>query len=332
MVMARMKGLFVLGSYAFQTIYGEETRAEIGEIIEIAAPPMTAGQAQEDPSVLADCQILLSGWGAPVLDEAFLAAAPKLKLLLYGAGSVRGCVTDAMWDRGIRVSTAVAANAVPVAEYTLALILLGLKRFWQQAEAYRTGVQRPIQVAGAYGSTVGLVSLGTIGRLVCERLRPFDLSIIAYDPFLKPEQARALGVELVGLDEVFSRADVVSLHIPNLAETRGMITGRQVAAMKPDAVLINSARGAVVAESELADALERRPDIWAVLDVTIHETREADAPLLRLPNVIRTPHIAGSQAAECRRMGRFMADELKRYLAGAPLVHEVTRERARIMA
>lgn len=330
--MAKRKGLFVLGRDAFQVIYGEKARADIGRLIDIGAAALTPDQVQADPSVLAGCEVLLSGWGGPVLDEAFLKAAPDLKLFLYGAGSVRGCVTDAMWDRGIRVCTAVAANAVPVSEYTLALILLGLKRFWQQAEAYRTGTRRPIHVAGAYGSTVGLVSLGTIGRLVCERLKPFDVKLVAYDPFLKPQQAQALGVELVGLDEVFARADVVSLHIPNLPETRGMITGAHVAAMKPDAVLINSARGAVVREEELAAALERRPDVWAVLDVTLHENREADAPLLRLPNVIRTPHIAGSQAAECQRMGRTMADELQRYLDGAPLVHEVSRERARIMA
>ena len=330
--MAKPIGVFVLGRDSFERIYGEEMRAEAARLLTLAAPPLTPGEAKADPSVLAGCGVLLSGWGAPLLDEAFLAAAPRLRLFLYGAGSVRGCVTDAVWARGIRVCTAVAANAVPVAEYTLAAILLGLKRFWQQAEAYRTGAGRPIQVAGAYGSTVGLVSLGTIGRLVCQRLKPFDVKVIAYDPFLKPEQARALGVELVPLDDVFTRADVVSLHIPNLPETRGMITGAHVAAMRRDAVLINSSRGAVIREEELAAALERRPDLWAVLDVTTGETLAADAPLLRLPKVVRTPHIAGSQAAECRRMGRFLIDELTRYLAGEPLAHEVTRERVRVMA
>lgn len=330
--MAKPSAAFILRTDAFERIYGDELRAEVAQLLTLVAPPLTSEQVKADPSLLAECEVLLSGWGAPLLDEAFLAAAPRLRLFLYGAGSVRGCVTDAVWTRNIRVCTAVTGNAVPVAEYTLALILLGLKRFWQQAEAYRSGVKRAIQMAGGYGSTVGLVSLGTIGRLVCERLKPFDINVIAYDPFIKPAQARELGVELVSLDDVFSRADVVSLHIPNLPETRGMITGAHVAAMRPDAVLINSARGAVVREEELVATLAQRPDLWAVLDVTVGETLRADAPLMRLPNVIRTPHIAGSQGAECRRMGRYMVDDLRRYLAGEPLVYELTRARAQIMA
>jgi len=253
--------------------------------------------------------------------------------LLYGAGTVRGVVTDAMWDAGVRVSTAVAGNGIPVAEYTLGAILLGLKRFWQQADVYR-GIlpASAVHVAGGFESTVGLVSLGTIGRRVCELLKPFDLRVIAHDPFATEAEARQLGVTLVSLDEVFARGDVVSLHIPNLEATRGMVTGAHVRSMKPGAVLINTARGAVVREDEMASVLASRPDLYAVLDVTLHENPEADAPLLKLPNVIRTPHIAGSQGNECRRLGRMMLDELARYARGEPLMHEVTRERAAVMA
>jgi phosphoglycerate dehydrogenase-like enzyme len=331
--MAGTKALYILRPEAREMIYGADEQRDISRLVDVYAPPLTAADVAARPEILQPCEVIFSGWGAPRMDEAFLAAAPNLKALFYGAGSIRGAVTDACWDRGLLVTSAVAANAVPVAEYTLAVMLLGLKRFWQQAEAYHAGRPRQsITIAGAYRSTVGLVSLGTIGRLVCGLLKPFDVRIVAYDPFAKPADAAALGVELVSLDEVFARADVVSLHTPNLPETRGLITGAHIGAMKPSAVFINTARGAVVREDELAAALAARPDLWAVLDVTVGESPEADAPLLRLPNVTRTPHIAGSQAGECRRMGRYMVEELTRYLAGEPLRYGITRERARIMA
>lgn len=327
------KGAFVLGAGALDRIYGAEEQADAARLIELVAPPLTGEEAQAHPERLAEADVLLSGWGAPRLDAAFLAATPRLKLLLYGAGSVRGTVTDAMWERGIQVSSAVSMNAIPVTEYTLAMILFGLKRGWQQERMYRSGQTRDqVIVAGAYGGTVGLVSLGTIGRLLCERLRAFDMHVVAYDPWVKPEVAAALHVEMCSLEDVFRRGDVVSLHTPNLPETQGMITGAHLASMKPWSVFINSARGAVVREAEMAATLAQRPDLHAVLDVTIGETPAADAPLLRLSNVTRTPHIAGAMGPECRRMGRFMIAELERWLHGAPLVGGVTREQARIMA
>ena len=324
-----MKGAIVLSTGGLELVYGPEERAEIGRMIELVAPPLTAEQARARLAELAGVEVLFSGWGAPVLDAAFLAAVPRLRLLLYGAGSVRGIVTDAAWDRGILVTTAAPVNAQPVAEYTLAAILFGLKRGWQQERAYRSGADRAaIAVPGAAGATVGLVSLGAVGRRVCALLHGFDVRIVAYDPFAAAEP----GVELVALEEVFRRADVVSLHTPNLPETQGMVTGAHIASMQPWAVFINSSRGAVVREAELAAALARRPDLHAVLDVTVTERPDGDGPLLALPNVTRTPHIAGSMGPECRRMGRFMVDELRRYLRGEPLQGGVTRERARIMA
>ena len=326
-------GAIILSSWGLDAIYGAEGVAEIGRRVALAAPPLTREAALAQPGVLAGVEVLFSGWGAPKLDADFLAAAPRLRVLLYGAGSVRDTVTDAMWERGILVSSAVSINAIPVAEYTLATVLYGLKRGWQLERLYRGGDARgAVAVPGACGSTVGLVSLGMVGRLVCERLRPFDVRVIAYDPFVRPEDARALNVELCTLEEVFRRADVVSLHTPNLPETLGLITGALLASMKPWGVFINTARGAVVREAEMAEALARRPDLHAVLDVTVTETPAADAPLLQLPNVTRTPHIAGAMGPECRRMGRFMLDELGRYERGEPLQGDVSRERARIMA
>ncbi len=331
--MTRVKGLFVLDSGAREKIYGEAGVRAAETWMEPLAAPMTPKDVLANPAILKECEVILSGWGGPLLDANFIRHAPVLKMFLYGAGSVRGNVTDAMWEAGVRVSTAVVANGVPVSEYTLATILLGLKRFWQQADVYRGILPADaVKIAGGYESVVGLVSLGTIGRRVCELLKPFELKIIACDPFATEADAAKLGVTLVSLDEVFSTSDVVSLHIPNLEETRGMITGAHLATMKPGAVLINTARGAVIREDEMACVLAARKDLYAILDVTIRENPADDAPLLKLPNVIRTPHIAGAQGNECRRMGRIMLDELGRYARGELLQHEVSRARAAVMA
>jgi phosphoglycerate dehydrogenase-like enzyme len=330
----KLKGLFLLNTGAYDQIYGEPERAAIAELVDIVAPPQTAESVRENPAVLADVDVIFSGWGMARLDEAFLAVAPKLKAVFYGAGSIKGFATDAAWERGIIITSAYAANAVPVTEYTLAAITFGLKQAWyyiigaKQAGTYPPGKPVP----GGYGSTVGLISLGMIGRMVAERLKAYDLHVIAYDPYVTAEAGAALGVEMVTLDEIFRRADIASLHTPLLPETVGMITGAHLAAMKPGATFVNTARGAVVREQEMIAVLQQRPDLYAVLDVTYPEPPEPGSPLYSLPNVILTPHIAGSLDAECRRMGQYMVEELQRYIAGKPLQWAITRERARIMA
>lgn len=288
----------------------------------------------EKKDLLRETELIFSGWGGPRIDADFLAAAPKLKAVFYGAGTIRGIVTESFWERGVRITSAYAANAVPVAEFTLSQILFALKRGWYYVTGIRQsgGYLSHISVPGCYGSTVGIVSLGMIGRKVVELLQPFDLRIIAYDPFVSAETAAKIGVELCSLEEVFRRADVVSLHTPWLPETEGLITGEHFLAMKRDATFINTARGAIVREIEMIGVLQERPDICAVLDVTHPEPPVPGSPLYTLPNVILTPHIAGSMGRECQRMGRYMVDELHRFLHGEPMLWEITKEKAAIMA
>ena len=277
--------------------------------------------------------MILSGWGSAVYTAELLAAAPKLKAVFYGAGSIKYLVTDAFWGRGIQITSAYAANGTSVTELTLGHILLGLKSTWQHVTLCRQErrfVRLP--VAGAFESTVGLVSLGMIGRMVTERLHSFDVKVIAYDPYVTPEQGKSMNVEMVPLEEVFRRADVVSLHTPWLPVTENLVRGSHLALMKPYTTFINTSRGAVVCEAEMIEVLKGRPDLVAVLDVTYPEPPAPDSPLFSLPNVVLTPHIAGSMRNECRRQGRLMVDELKRYLAGQPLEFGITRERAAIMA
>ncbi len=330
-----MRALYILSDYCYNIIYGQEERDDIAALVEVYAPQQTPESVRENPDILHDADIIMSGWGGPKMDEQFLAAAPNLKAFFYGAGSVKGLLSDAFWQRGILVTSAWAANAVPVAEYALSQVLFCLKHGWQFALGIKRDGAFPSPrgwVPGAYGTTVGIISLGMIGRKMCELLKPFDVKVIAYDPFASRDDAEALNVELCSLDDIFRRSDVVSLHTPLLDVTRGMITGEHFASMKEGASFINTSRGAVVREPEMIEVLQRRPDLFAVLDVTSPEPPEPGSPLYTMPNVILTPHIAGSMDGECRRMGRYMVEELRRFLNGEPLKYGVTREMAARLA
>lgn len=281
-----------------------------------------------------DAEVIIGTWGIPTLDRDQLAALPSLKAVFYAAGSVKHFMTEAAWERGVVVCSAWQANSVPVAEYSLGTILLSLKRFWHFSRMSRSSIvsQDGLFVPGAYRSKVGLVSLGAVGRATARLLARFDVSVLAYDPYLHSEQAGELGVTLVSLQELFSKCDVVSLHTPRLAETEGMVSGPLIASMKEGATLINTSRGAVIAENELIEVLAQRPDLTAVLDVTVSEPPPMDSALRSLPNVVLTPHIAGSLQGECARMGRWMAEELQRYCSGEPLRFALNRQLVERMA
>lgn len=326
--MSRRRGLFILDEDALQMIYGPQELRDLEASIDFVASPQTRKTIADNPGLLRDVECIFSGWGAPTVNAQFLNSAPQLKAIFYGAGSTGYFLTEHAWERGVVVTSASAANAVPVAEYTLAAIIFSLKHGWSlmcQARRERTFPDRN-GAPGCYGSIVGLVSLGITARTLLKFLRPFDLKVIAYDPFVTPEEAAALGVELVTLDEIFQRSHVVSIHTPLLTETHGMITGAHISSMRQGAALINTARGPIIREAEMLRVLARRPDLHAVLDVTATEPPPSSSPLYSLRNVMLTPHIAGSVGAECRRMGRYMVEELHRYLAGEPLRWQITRD------
>lgn len=330
-----MKALYLLPASSFNLIYGPDERRDIARCVTLLHPDaIEPDAALTRRDLLAEVEIIFSGWGAPVLDDAFLAAAPRLKAFFYGAGSIRGLVTDAFWAKRIPITSSWAANAVPVAEFTLAEILFSLKRGWSYARQVKDQKSYPrrFTVPGAYGSTVGIISLGMIGRRVCEHLKAFDVQVIAFDPYASADLAQTLGVRLEDLSTVFRQADVVSLHTPWIKETEGLITGAHFESMKPGATFINTARGAVVRETEMIEVLERRPDLTAVLDVTHPEPPAPGSPLYTLPNVVLTPHIAGSMDHECRRMGRYVVEDLQRFLKGKPLKWQVSRELAARLA
>ncbi len=334
--MSKLKAAFILHKRHYPNIYDTEQRARVDRLVDVVCEPLSRDDVAEFPEKLHGVEVILSGWGAPLMDAAFFEHASELKAVFYGAGSVRSFVTRDFWERDLVLTSSWAANAVPVAEYTVAQIVLSLKNIWRisrlihREKAYEPGEVIPSR--GAYGTTVGILSLGMIGKMVCGRLKEYDVKVIAHDPMVDQSGIRELGAEPVDLDTVFRDADVVSLHTPLLDSTHRMIRGRHFASMKPWATFINTARGAVVHEKELIEVLRTRNDLTAILDVTDPEPPSEDSPLFDLPNVVMTPHIAGSNGNELRRLGRYAVDELERWVHGEPLQWRITREAAEIMA
>jgi phosphoglycerate dehydrogenase-like enzyme len=286
--------------------------------------------------VLAGTELLITGWGCPPVDEAVLAAAPRLRAIAHTAGSVRGHVTDACWERGIEVSSAAAANALPVAEYTVAMILLTGKKVLESARAYATDRTRvdwlhPDPGRGNYRRTVGILSASLIGRRVIELLRPYDMEILLHDPYVSGEEAAALGVRPVSLPRLFAACDVVSVHTPLLPATRGLVGRELLDALRPDATLINTSRGAVLDQDALTEAV-LAGRIRAVLDVTEPEVLPREHPLWDCENALITPHIAGSQGNELRRLADLTVSEVARWASGAGFAHPVRRERLAFLA
>ena len=332
--MRQPNALFILDPFHFDAFYGPAERDDLRRLTRLPEYCYSREMIAATPGLLADVDLIYSGWGAPCLDEAFLNAAPNLKAFFYAGGSIKGFVTEAFWERNIPITSAFNVNAVPVAEFALAQIILSQKWVWKFNQQMRDRHGSPCdgQPPGLYGRTVAIISLGTIGRLVVEKLRHFDVRIIACDPFTSTEEALKLGVELVSLEEAFATADVVSLHTPLLEETIGMIDGRLLSSMKMGAVFINTARGKLIKETEMIDVLKQRGDLFALLDVTTEEPPHKDSSLYTLPNVRLTPHIAGSTGSEIRRMGRCMVEEVERFLKGEPLKWQITQEREKILA
>jgi len=323
----KTKALFLLDEGCQKNVYGPCERKRLEASISTPFLFHTKDTVWEHPDDLAEAECIFSSWGMPPCDEAFLAAAPNLKAIFYAAGSVRHFVTDALWRRGIVVSSTNSALSVSVAEFTLAQILLSLKSMWRQAADSRAE-RRMVQhiPSGTYDSVVGLIAFGAVARHLLTLMRAFHFRVIVYDPFLSEEEARRLRVDRVSLEELFETADVVSLHAPYLPETAGMIRGHHFTRMKRGATFINTARGAVVNEQEMIEVLVRRPDLYALLDVTHPEPPAPSSPLFDLPNVLVTPHIAGALGTECRRLGSMAVDEFERYRKGNALLGQVREE------
>jgi phosphoglycerate dehydrogenase-like enzyme len=323
----RPAALFALGAHYIPDLFPPRSMHRLQRLVRIDET-VVAERFDTDAirAALASAEFLITGWGCPPITAAVLDAAPRLRAILHTAGSVKAHVTPECWERGLAVTSAASANAVPVAEYTLAAILFAGKDVFRLRDQFHA--DRHFTVAevhagvGNYCRTVGVIGASRIGRRVIELLRPFDLEVYLFDPYVDAVTAAQLGARLVDLDTLLRTCDIVSVHAPATPETHGLVGAEQLALMRDGATLINTARGELVDTEALIKHLEAAR-LYAVLDVTEPEPLPADSPLWELPNVFLTPHIAGSHGNELARMGDCIIDELERILDGRPFAHAI---------
>lgn len=262
----------------------------------------------------ADAAILRS---ATAIDAELIAAAPRLKVIARAGVGVDNIDLDAATRHGVAVVNTPTGNTIAAAEHALAMLLALARRIPLADAALKSGRWAKREATGRqlYRKTLGLVGLGKIGREVAQRARAFEMTVIAHDPFVPDERIAELGVEPVGLDELLARADVLSLHATLTDESRQMIGAAQLAAMKPGALLVNCARGGLVDEAALIDALRSGHLGGAALDV-FEDEPQPNAELVGLPNVVATPHVAASTEEAQVHVAVEAAEQVLEVLAG----------------
>jgi phosphoglycerate dehydrogenase-like enzyme len=261
--------------------------------------------------------------GLDRFDASVFERTPRLRVVArYGAG-VDNVDLAAAARHGVVVTNTPGANANAVAELTIALLFAVARPLLQGVDAVRSGrwsAPRGFEVAGR---ALGLVGLGAVGRRVAKKASALGCHVIACDPLIDGHDARAAGAELAQLERVVARADILSLHAPLTAETRDLVDRRLLDAMKPQAVLINTARGELVVEEDLVRALDEGRLRAAALDTLREEPPPLQHPLLRRDDVIVTPHIAGQTEEVVAEMAREAIDDLLAVLSGRPPRHPV---------
>ncbi len=304
--------------------------ARLGAVVDVADPePLQSYDDQRARHLLNQADILVTGWEAPLLDAAALVHAPRLQLVAHLAATVKRYVAADVWHRGIRVTAAVNAVALPVVEFTLAAIVFAAKRALARAQRYAARrtidpLERDALDVGLLGQTVGLIGASRVGLPVMERLQALDVEVLLFDPFFSREHAASLGAEKVeALDDLLVRSDIVSVHAPITAQTVGMLDARRLALLRDGSTLINTARGVLIDHVALTRELVSGR-ISAMLDVTHPEPLPPDSPLFELPNVLLTPHIAGPMGRERERMLTAIVTDIERFVAGKPLLGEVS--------
>ena len=335
----RPEGLLLMDAPTYALQFGTDQLRRLEGLVDLG-DPVRLDELDSPRAVarLRRADVLLTSWGAPPLTADRLREAPRLRAVLHCAGSVRGLLGPEVWDRGVVVSTAAAANAVPVAEFTLAAVIMAGKKAPFLAARARDGAQEGWGATLARADlsnrdrTIGVVGFSRIGRRVVELLRILDTAaVLVADPFADAAAVAQVGGRLTSLDELLRRSDIVSLHAPALPATHHLLGAPELALLPDGATLINTARGALVDhDALLRECASGRLD--AVLDVTEPEPLPAGSALLTLPNVMVTPHVAGSLGSETRRMSDHALDELEAWLAGRPLSTPVTRESFRVSA
>lgn len=286
-----------------------------------------------------DVDNIFCTWGMSHFEENEIKELlPSLKNVYYAAGSVQYFAKEFLMC-GVKVYSAWAANAVPVAEYTVAQMVLANKGFFvssrllKKGRSYHKNAHKIFSLyPGNVEANIGIIGFGMIGRLVAEMLAKYRVKISVYDPFLPDNTAESLNLHKCSLEELFETCDVVSNHVANNPQTVGMINKSHFERMKPYATFINTGRGAQVVEEDMIEVLKKREDLTCLLDVTVSEPPVESSELYTLENIVLTPHIAGSSGNETVRMAEYMLEEFRLVNNGLPSRYSVTLKMLETMA
>ena len=333
------KAVFLGAENINNNVYSNEIKQKLRSHYDFDFDGTIADESFEEfRDILNKAEYAFSTWGMPHLTkEQIMDYLPNLKAVFYAAGTVQKFAREFL-ECGISVFSAWAANAVPVAEYTFAQIVLASKGYFQRLHRQHLGDDWhhrnvPVDFPGAYEVKVGIIGAGMIGKMVIEKLKTLPgCRIMVYDPFLPDERASELGVVKTTLDEVFSECDIISNHLADNEQTKKMLTGKHFDMMRRGAVFINTGRGAQVDEEGLISALEKDNTKVALLDVTMPEPPEKGSKIYLLDNIFLTPHIAGSIGNEVHRMSEYMFEESLKFDRGEPTRYSVTLKMLETMA
>ena len=303
------------GSGMIEYVYSPEQLKILAEITDL----MPGIYSLEDVRAgkLAETEALFSTWAIPPFEQADIDRMPKLQALFYAAGATDS-FARLFFARGIKVFSAWQANAIPVAEFCTAQIILGLKGYFRcvREQPSRDKFFGNHAGPGIYGDTVALIGAGAISTRIKQMLENYRINVIVV-PSRKEKRT-------VSLEEAFSKAFVISSHLPDRDDNVGVIDGRLFRSMREGAVFINTGRGRQINEADLVTVMRERPDLTALLDVTYPEPPPLDSPLYHTPNILVSPHIAGSLNDEVHRMVDYMLDEYRRFVNGEQPLYEVS--------
>ncbi len=303
-------------------VYSHGRREMVAELTDLYPTVITQQNFAENAAALADVEAIFTTWGFWEFTDADFARMPKLKAIYYGAGATDYFARPFL-KRNIAVYSAWLANAVPVAEFCLAQVLLGMKGFFRNSRDLKspemfTRLAPNFAGPGVYGETVALIGAGAISQKLQELLAPFNLNVLIVPS--RPER------RTVSIEEAFAKAFVISNHLPNRADNIKVIGEKHFEAMRPGAVFINTGRGAQIDEEAMIRVFKKRPDLTALLDVTFPEPPVAGSELYTLPNIHLSAHIAGSLNDEVNRMADYMIDEFKRIQNGEAPLYQISED------
>jgi phosphoglycerate dehydrogenase-like enzyme len=313
-----------------ERLFAPEVEARLRALGEVTANPDERNySADELADMIPGFDACLTSWGSPAFTPEVVEKADSLRVISHAAGSVRHMISPAVFERGIAVCSAQPAMAVSVAAMTVAMMEIMLRNVVNWAVGIRSqGKWRPEGVAIARelnGKRVGIIGASLIGREVIRYIRPYDVELWISDPYISAEDAQELGAKKVSLEEIFAKCDVISVHAPLNEQTRGMITGEHLKLIREGAVLINTARGAIIDHEALLEEL-RTGRFSAALDVTDPEPLPEGHEFFGLENVVFTPHISGGTPEMVRRQGEAAVRNLELFFSGGAPNRLVTAE------